>query len=95
MRLAQGERIVEILKQDKSAPISMEHQVAIIYAAVNGYLDPVEVKNVKLYEKELYIYLDTHYDALMKRIAATGQLPDADEAELKNALAEFTGKFRP
>ena len=94
MRLAQGERIVEILKQDKNAPVSMVHQAAIIYAAVNGYLDKVEVKDIKTYEKELYTYLDSHYDELMKRITETGLLPDEDENELKAALAEFNSKFR-
>ena len=94
IRLAQGERIVEILKQDKNAPVSMVHQAAIIYAAVNGYLDKVEVKDIKTYEKELYTYLDSHYDELMKRITETGLLPDEDENELKAALAEFNSKFR-
>ena len=94
MRLAQGERIVEILKQDKNAPVSMVHQAAIIYAAVNGFLDSVEVKDLKTYEKELYTYLDSHYDGLMKRITDTGLLPDEDENELKAALTEFNSKFR-
>ena len=52
------------------------------------------MKDIKTYEKELYTYLDSHYDELMKRITETGLLPDEDENELKAALAEFNSKFR-
>jgi len=92
-RLAQGERIVEILKQDKNSPVAVEYQVAIIYAAVHGYLKGVEVANVPLYENELRVYLTNHYDELMRRVAQTGQLNDSDTALLETALGEFTEKF--
>ena len=93
-RLAQGERIVQILKQDKNAPVRVELQVAIIYAVINDYLKDIEVADVKDYEKELYEFLPNKYDELMRRIAETGLLTDEDNALLDAALTEFTAKFR-
>ena len=93
-RLAQGERIVQILKQDKNAPVRVELQVAIIYAVINDYLKDIAVEDVKEYEKELYEFLPNKYDELMRRIAETGQLTDEDNALLDTALTEFTAKFR-
>ena len=93
-RLAQGERIVQILKQDKNAPVRVELQVAIIYAVINDYLKDIAVTDVKEYEKELYEFLPAKYDELMRRITETGQLTDEDNALLDTALTEFTAKFR-
>ena len=93
-RLAQGERIVQVLKQDKNAPVAVELQVAIIYAVINDYLKDIEVADVKEYEKELYEFLPAKYDELMRRIAETGQLTDEDNALLDTALTDFTAKFR-
>ncbi|MBQ2279247.1 MAG: F0F1 ATP synthase subunit alpha [Clostridia bacterium] len=93
-RLAQGERIVQILKQDKNAPVRVELQVAVIYAVINDYLKDIEVADVKDYEKELYEFLPAKYDELMRRIAETGLLTDEDNALLDTALTEFTAKFR-
>ena len=93
-RLAQGERIVQVLKQDKNAPVAVELQVAIIYAVINDYLKDIEVADVKEYEKELYEFLPNKYDELMRRIAETGLLTDEDNALLDTALTEFTAKFR-
>ncbi|MGN1346980.1 MAG: F0F1 ATP synthase subunit alpha, partial [Eubacteriales bacterium] len=92
-RLAQGERIVQILKQDKNSPVAVEMQVAIIYAVINDYLKDVAVADVSEYEKELYEYLSANYDELMRRIAETGLLTDEDNALLDTALTGFTEKF--
>ncbi len=93
-RLAQGERIVEVLKQDRSAPIRVELQVAMIYAVVNNYLREIEVSDVKEYERELYEFLPNRYEELMRRIAETGLLTEEDNALLDTALTEFTESFR-
>ena len=93
-RLAQGERIVQILKQDKNSPVAVELQVAIIYAVINDYLKEIDVADVKDYEKELYEFLPAKYDDLMRRIAETGLLTDEDNALLDAALTDFTTKFR-
>ena len=93
-RLALGERIVEILKQDKNSPVPVEYQVAIIYAAVNGYLNGIKVADVSKYEHELCGYLKNIADELMNRIRDTGILTDEDTALLAENLKNFTDKFR-
>ena len=93
-RLALGERIVEVLKQDKNSPVPVEYQVAIIYAAVNGYLSEIKVADVKAYEKDLCSYLRENDDELMSRIRDTGLLTDEDTERLAADLTRFTEKFR-
>ena len=92
-RLAQGERIVEVLKQGKSAPIPVAYQVAIIYAVIHDHLAPVAVEDVRRYEGELFDYLRTHENELMERIGETGNLTDEDTARLDGAIAAFTARF--
>jgi F-type H+-transporting ATPase subunit alpha len=91
-RLAQGERIVEILKQDRNAPVSPGCQVAIVYAAVNNLLADVPLYQIKRYEKELYSYLETHHRELLARFAQ-GFYEEADRDELDRAVKEFTNRF--
>ncbi|MBQ3636834.1 MAG: F0F1 ATP synthase subunit alpha [Clostridia bacterium] len=93
-RLALGRRIVEVLKQDKNKPVPVAYQVAIIFAVVNGYLNDIEVDDVRRYEEELFLFLRDNADELMKRIAETGQLPDEDRDELEASVRRFTEKFR-
>ena len=92
-RLAQGERIVEVLKQDKTSPVEVGCQVAIIYAAVNGYLKLVDVSDVSEYEKQLYSYMRAQHSELLGKIAG-GDYTDDMASELDEAVAEFTGKFK-
>ena len=92
-RLALGERIVEILKQDKNSPMSVELQVAVIFATVNGYLKNVEVRDVKRYEKELCVFLKNKYDDLLSDIKTTGDLSKENTAVLEKALDEFSQNF--
>ena len=92
-RLAQGQRIVEILKQDRSAPVPVEKQVCIIYAVTHKYLQNVAVELVKEYEKGLYEYLDANADALLRSIRETGKLEQADEDALNEVLTAYTDSF--
>ena len=92
-RLAQGQRIVEILKQDRSAPVPVEKQVCIIYAVTHKYLQDVAVELVKEYEKGLYEYLDANADALLRSIRETGKLEQADEDALNEVLTAYTDSF--
>ncbi len=87
-RLALGERIVEVLKQDRNAPVPVGCQVAIIYAVVNGYLDTIEVKNVKEFEARLYDKMKTSHKDLMTRIEQN-KWDESDENELKRAIEEM------
>lgn len=92
-RLALGERIVEILKQDKNSPMPVELQVAVIFATVNSYLKNVEVRDVKRYEKELCVFLKNKYDDLLSDIKTTGDLSKENTAVLEKALDEFSQNF--
>lgn len=92
-RLALGERIVEILKQDKNSPMPVELQVAVIFATVNGYLKNVEIRDVKRYEKELCVFLKNKYDDLLSDIKTTGDLSKENTAVLEKALDEFSQNF--
>ena len=94
-RLAQGERIVEVLKQGKSAPVPVEKQVAILYAVVNGILADVKVKDIAEYEQGLYSRLDQDPDgaAAMRTIRETGALDANADAQLKAALTAYTQEF--
>lgn len=87
-RLALGERIVEVLKQKKNAPVRVGCQVAIVYAVINGYLDEVPVSKVKEYEELLFEKLENKYMNLLDRFES-GFYEDEDIEELKKALAEM------
>ena len=92
-RLAQGERIVEVLKQDRNSPLPVEHQVIIIYAVVNNYLKRIAVSDVKEFERELFEYVDSAHPDVSGNIRTTGELSKETEAELKDALNEFVEKY--
>lgn len=94
-RLAQGERIVEVLKQNRSAPVPVEKQVAILYATIHGSLVDVKVPDVMEYEKGLYEFLDSDAEgaAVMEIIRTTGKLEADAEAQLQSALARYTTSF--
>jgi len=87
-RLALGERIVEVLKQNRNAPIRPGCQVSIIYAVINGHLDDVEVSKIKEWESEFYILLEDKYSDLLKRFE-TGFYEKEDVEELERAIAEM------
>ena len=94
-RLAQGERIVEVLKQNRSAPVAVEKQVAILYATIHDYLVKVRVPDVAEYEKGLYEYLDNSADGakVMETIRTTGNLDKDTEEALKGVLSTYTESF--
>ena len=94
-RLAQGARIVEVLKQNQNAPIPVEKQVAILYAVTKGNLVNVDVDDVKAYETGLYTYLDTDAEGVnvMQTIRSTGKLEADTEDKLKKVLDGYTEKF--
>ena len=92
-RLAQGERVVEVLKQGKSAPIDVEKQVCIIYAVTHDYLADVPVEKVSEYERGLYERMDAQHPDVLETIRTTGQFDKETEAKLAAALAQYTKDF--
>ena len=94
-RLAQGARIVEVLKQSQNAPVPVEKQVAILYAVTKGILEKVKVEDVNAYEMGLYTYLDTDAAGLevMQLISSTGKLEPETEEKLRQVLEAYTENF--
>ena len=92
-RLAQGARIVEVLKQSNNDPVPVEFQVCIIYAVINDYLKDIPVNKVHEFEQGLFRYLDTHEHKLIKAIRDTKQLFPPTEEDLKKAIVAYTAEF--
>ena len=94
-RLAQGARIVEVLKQSQNAPVPVEKQVAILYAVTKGILEKVKVEDVNAYEAGLYTYLDADAAGLevMQLISTTGKLEPETEEKLRHVLEAYTENF--
>ncbi|MBQ1546293.1 MAG: F0F1 ATP synthase subunit alpha [Clostridia bacterium] len=87
-RLALGERIVEVLKQNRNAPVHVGCQVAIVYAVTNGYLNDIPVDKVHDYEQKLYERLRTENPEFLQRIE-DGYFDDSDVESLKKTLKEM------
>jgi F-type H+-transporting ATPase subunit alpha len=92
-QLNRGRRLVEILKQPQYQPLAVEKQVAIIYAATKGFLDPVPVEDVRRYEEEMNRFVETRYPNVFTGIAEKKILDDEVKGALEGALAEFTKQF--
>ena len=92
-RLAQGERIVEVLKQGKTSPLDVEKQVVIIYAVVNNYLKNIRVEDIAEFEKDLFVYIDETHPDIFSSIRETGELTKENEQAIKDVLAEYSQKF--
>ena len=93
-RLALGERIVEVLKQKNKAPVEAAHQVCIIYAVVNGYLNDIAVSEIPKFELRLREFMDNRYEDVLTQIRTTGKLEGDTEATLKTALSQLLEEFR-
>ena len=91
-RLAQGERIVEVLKQNRNSPIEVENQVAIIYAVTNNYLADIKVEDIVAFEAELYEYLRAN-PAVLSEIREKGTMGDETVEKLKEALNTVKAAF--
>ncbi len=92
-RLAQGQRIVEVLKQNRNHPIAVEDQVCIFYAVTHDFLKDVEVTDVPEYESGLYERMAAQHSDVLDAIRSTGDLRKETEALLKQALEAYTRDF--
>ena len=91
--LAQGARIVEVLKQNRNHPIAVEDQVCIFYAVTHDFLKDVQVQDVAEYEDGLYARMAAQHNDVLDAIRTTGQLSAETEAALKAALTDYTRDF--
>jgi F-type H+/Na+-transporting ATPase subunit alpha len=91
--LNRGSRLTELLKQPQFAPLKMEEQVCVIYAGVNGYLDPIPVARVRAFEQGLLTLLRNQKAELLEEIRASGDLGEATAAKLKSAVEGYARTF--
>ncbi len=92
-RLAQGERIKEVLKQPQYQPLAVEKQVVIIYAVTRKYLLDVPVDRIAEFEKGLYEFVETKYPEIYKAIRETGEISSETDALIQKAITEFKNQF--
>ena len=92
-KLAQGERIKEVLKQPQYQPMPVQYQVIIIYAVTHKYLLDVAVEDITRFEKEFFEFLDTKYPEIPGNIASEQVISDETEGLLQKALDEFKQQF--
>ena len=93
-KLAQGERLKEILKQPQYQPMPVEKQVIIIYAAIKKYLMDIPVADILRFQNELFDYIDTRYPEIPGSIAATKGMDEETEQKLVKAIEECKASFR-
>ena len=92
-RLAKGERIVAVLKQGQSAPLSVENQVIIIYAVINNYLKDIAVERVGEFETELFAHIASNHPDITDSIKKEKVFTPENEENLKKVLADFAASF--
>ena len=92
-QLARGARSVEVLKQKQYTPMPVEHQVAIIYALTNGYLDEVDVPQIRAWERDFHVYLRTQHPNILQSIRETRDLSGDTESALKEAIKTYGELF--
>lgn len=92
--LAKGERLVELLKQGQYAPVPVEKQVVSIYAATNGFMDEISVKDIKRFEKELLEYIDLNKKEIFDDIRISKVLSDETVENIQKVISDFLTKFK-
>ena len=92
-RLALGERIVAVLKQKNNAPVEAAHQVCILFAVTNGYLNKIDVEKIPEFEQRLYEFMDNRHSDVLTAIRTTGKLEKDTEEALRAALSELLVEF--
>jgi F-type H+-transporting ATPase subunit alpha len=91
--LNRGARLTELLKQPQFSPLKMEEQVVVIYAGVNGYLDPIPVNRARAFEQGLLGLMRSRHSAILDAIRDSKDLDDATAAKLKTAINEYAKDF--
>ncbi len=94
-RLALGERIVAVLKQQNNSPKEVAQQVCIIYAVTKGYLADVALEKVPEFEARLESHMDARFPGVLEAIRTSGKLEPDTEEQLKAAIAELVAQFKP
>ena len=93
-QLTRGEIMVEILKQNQYVPMSVEKQVAIIFAASKGYLDDLDTSQVADFESNLFDYLDANSKDILDEIVKEGKISNDLEKKLNSSIEKFKSGFQ-
>jgi F-type H+-transporting ATPase subunit alpha len=92
-QIERGRRITELLKQPQYSPVSFEHEVEILFAAGQGFLDDVPVERVRAFETGLYDYMDSSHPEINQEIITNMILNDDLNAKLRAAIGEYKQTF--
>jgi F-type H+-transporting ATPase subunit alpha len=91
--LNRGARLTELLKQSQFSPLKMEEQVVVIYAGVNGYLDPIAVNRVRAFEEGLLTLVRTKNSDILEDVRKTNDLSADTEKKLKGVVDAYAKTF--
>ncbi|MGY3803134.1 F0F1 ATP synthase subunit alpha [Pigmentibacter ruber] len=94
-QINRGQRLTELLKQAQYSPLPMEKQVLTIFAAINGYLDNIEVRYVGTFERQMLNYFEATHKNILDEIATGKKMSSELQAEIKKALDDFAKRFEP
>jgi len=92
-KLQRGRILTEVLKQKQFQPLSVEHQISIIFGATNGFLDNIEYTTISRYEAEFHVFMDTTHNDVLNLIADVQDLTDEVKTKLKECFEEFNKQF--
>jgi F-type H+-transporting ATPase subunit alpha len=93
--LNRGARLTELLKQPQFSPLKTEEQVVVIYAGVNGYLDPIPVSAVRKFEDGLLRLMRDEHPEILEAIRTEKQISDATGAKIKSVMDAYAKGFTP
>lgn len=94
-QLHRGQRLMELMKQPQYKPMPVERQVISIFAAINGFIDAVEVKDVASWEAQLHSFMDSSHKPLVEEIASGKKMTDEFQKKLKAAFEDFMKRYDP
>jgi F-type H+-transporting ATPase subunit alpha len=92
-QLNRGQRLTELLKQPQFQPLTWQQQMVILFAGTQGYLDELQIADIRAYEDGLYKYLDSAQTALIDDVTKKKSLDDDLRSRLHAALKEYTANF--
>ena len=92
-RLAKGERIVEVLKQDQNSPMEVEEQVVVIYAVINNFLASIPLEKIKQYQKDLIEHIKSSSPEILKSIREEKAMSPETEEAVKKVLTSFAESY--
>lgn len=93
-QLARGARVIEVLKQEQYKPMNVFQQVVVIYAVTNGYMDDVEISEIKRFEKDFLHFMQSEGESFYQKISQTRAFNDELTTELKSLLSRFKERFK-